>query len=66
MTGHSVMVAILATIGRFSNVLPLLSYQFSFQQFKFGVGAATGSFAFVIVLAVALLYVRTLDREAAE
>ncbi len=49
-----------------SNVLPLLSYQFSFQQFKFGVGAATGSFAFVIVLAVALLYVRTLDREAAE
>lgn len=47
-----------------SNVLPLLSYQFSFQQFQFGVGAAIGTFAFVIVLVVALIYVRTLDREA--
>ncbi|MBI1773921.1 MAG: sugar ABC transporter permease [Proteobacteria bacterium] len=48
-----------------SNVLPLLSYQFSFEQFQFGMGAAVGSFAFVIVLAVALIYVRTLNREAA-
>ena len=32
-----------------SNVLPLLSYQFSFQQFQFGLGAAIGTFAFVIV-----------------
>ena len=48
-----------------SNVLPLLSYQFSFQQFKFGVGAAIGTFAFVIVFAVALLYVRSLDKETA-
>jgi multiple sugar transport system permease protein len=47
-----------------SNVLPLLSYQFSFQQFQFGVGAAIGTFAFVIVLVVALIYVRTLDKEA--
>ena len=36
-----------------TNVLPLLSYQFSFQQFEFGKGAAVGSFSFVLVLAVA-------------
>ena len=47
-----------------SNVLPLLSYQISFQRFHFGVGAAVGSFSFIIVLAVAFLYVRTLRREA--
>jgi multiple sugar transport system permease protein len=47
-----------------SNVLPLLSYQFSFQQFQFGVGAAIGTFAFIIVLVVALIYVRTLEKEA--
>jgi multiple sugar transport system permease protein len=46
-----------------SNVLPLLSYQFSFQQFHFGIGAAIGTFAFVIVFAVALVYVRTLNKE---
>jgi multiple sugar transport system permease protein len=49
-----------------SNVLPLLSYQISFQRFHFGVGAAVGSFAFVIVLAVAALYVRTVRHEARE
>ena len=37
-----------------SNVLPLLSYQFSFLQFQFGVGAAIGTFAFFIVFGVAL------------
>jgi multiple sugar transport system permease protein len=47
-----------------SNVLPLLSYQFSFQQFQFGMGAAVGTFAFFICFAVASLYVRTLGREA--
>lgn len=49
-----------------SNVLPLFSYQFSFQQFRFGIGAAIGCFAFVIVFAVALLYVRTLNKDAIE
>jgi multiple sugar transport system permease protein len=49
-----------------SNVLPLLSYQLSFQRFHFGVGAAVGSFSFIIVLAVAVIYVRTLRREARE
>lgn len=49
-----------------SNVLPLLSYQFSFQQFQFGVGSAIGTFAFVIVFAVALVYVRTLNKEGSE
>lgn len=47
-----------------SNVLPLLSYQLSFVQFHFGTGAAVGSTTFVIVLAVALVYVRTLRIEA--
>jgi multiple sugar transport system permease protein len=47
-----------------SNVLPLLSYQFSFQQFKFGIGAAVGTFAVVFVFAVALVYVSTLKHEA--
>ncbi len=49
-----------------SNVLPLLSYQFSFQQFQFGIGSAIGSFSFVIVFAVALIYVRTLKKESIE
>lgn len=47
-----------------STVLPLFSYQLSFEQFRFGLGAAVGTFAFVIVFAVALMYVRTLNREA--
>jgi len=47
-----------------SNVLPLLSYQISFQRFHFGVGAAVGCFSFIIVQGVAVLYVRTLRREA--
>ena len=38
--------------------------QFSFQQFKFGIGAAVGTFAVVFVFAVALIYVRTLKHEA--
>lgn len=48
-----------------TNVLPLLSYQASFQEFQFGRGAAIGSFAFVIVFTVALVYVRTLRLENA-
>jgi multiple sugar transport system permease protein len=44
-------------------VLPLLSYQASFQDFQFGRGAAIGSFAFIIVFGVALAYVRTLRTE---
>jgi multiple sugar transport system permease protein len=48
-----------------TNVLPLLSYQASFQEFSFGRGAAIGSFAFVIVFTVALVYVRTLRLEDA-
>jgi multiple sugar transport system permease protein len=47
-----------------SNVLPLFSYQASFQRFQFGLGAAIGSFAVVIVLSVALLYIQTLRHEA--
>jgi multiple sugar transport system permease protein len=46
-----------------TNVLPLLSYQASFQDFQFGRGAAIGSFAFFIVFGVALVYVRALRAE---
>jgi multiple sugar transport system permease protein len=46
-----------------TNVLPLLSYQFSFVQFEFGKGAAVGSFSFVLVLAVAITYVIALRHE---
>jgi multiple sugar transport system permease protein len=46
-----------------TNVLPLLSYQFSFVQFEFGKGAAIGSFSFVLVLAVAIIYVIALRHE---
>ena len=48
-----------------TNVLPLLSYQVSFQEFQFGRGAAIGNFAFLIVFGVALVYIRTLRREDA-
>lgn len=47
-----------------TNVLPLLSYQASFEDFEFGRGAAIGMFAFVIVFIVALVYVRTVYQEA--
>jgi len=46
-----------------TNVLPLLSYDTSFQDFDFGRGAAIGSYAFVVVVAVALLYVRSIRSE---
>jgi multiple sugar transport system permease protein len=47
-----------------SNVLPLYSYQRSFTEFRFGLGAAMGTFAFFIVFGVALIYVRTIGKEA--
>ncbi|MEZ5667363.1 MAG: sugar ABC transporter permease [Alphaproteobacteria bacterium] len=46
-----------------SNVLPLYAYQKSFKEFRFGLGAAMGTFAFFIVFAVALIYVRTVGKE---
>lgn len=46
-----------------TNVLPLLSYDTSFQDFDFGRGSAIGSFAFVVVLVVALVYVRSIRSE---
>ena len=47
-----------------TNVLPLLSYTASFEDFDFGRGAAIGMFAFVVVFLVALVYVRTVSRES--
>lgn len=49
-----------------SNVLPLFSYQLSFEQFKFGGGAAVATFSFVVVFLVALAYVRTIKHEKVE
>lgn len=46
-----------------TNVLPLLAYQTSFVDFEFGTGAAIGSFAFLLVFIVALVYVRTVQSE---
>ncbi|MCF3934858.1 sugar ABC transporter permease [Acuticoccus sp. M5D2P5] len=48
-----------------SNVLPLYSYQLSFEQFRFGGGSAVATFSFVVVFIVALLYVRTIRHEKA-
>jgi multiple sugar transport system permease protein len=45
-------------------VLPLYSYQRSFTDFRFGLGAAMGTFAFFIVFFVALIYVRTVSKES--
>ncbi|MDX3809932.1 carbohydrate ABC transporter permease [Bosea thiooxidans] len=46
-----------------TNVLPLFAYQTSFVEFNFGIGAAIGSFAFLLVFIVALVYVRTIRSE---
>jgi len=46
-----------------TNLLPLLSYQLSFQQFEFGQGAAVGCFSFVVVLGIAIAYVAALRHE---
>jgi multiple sugar transport system permease protein len=46
-----------------TNLLPLLSYQLSFQQFEFGNGAAVGCFSFVVVLGIAIAYAAALRHE---
>lgn len=46
-----------------STILPLLSYRLSFDEFKFGNGAAVANLAFVFVFVVALIYVRSIKRE---
>lgn len=46
-----------------STILPLFSYRLSFDEFKFGGGAAAANFAFIIVFIVALIYVRSVKRE---
>lgn len=46
-----------------STILPLLSYRLSFDEFKFGNGAAVANLAFVVVFCVALIYVRSIKRE---
>ena len=47
-----------------SNVFPLWSYILSFQLFEFGPGAAVATMMFVVVFAVALVYVRSIRHEA--
>ena len=46
-----------------SNILPVWSYRLSFELFDLGGGAAVSTVMFVVVFAVALLYVRSVRAE---
>lgn len=46
-----------------TNILPLWSFLFSFELFKFGHGAAVASLSLLLVLGVAVIYVRSLRTE---
>jgi len=49
-----------------TNVLPVLTYQFSFQLFNFGVGAATAMILFVTLVIFLVIYVGFFMRNAEE
>ena len=49
-----------------TNVLPVLTYQFSFKLFNFGVGAATAMILLVTLIIFLLIYVRTVMSSAEE
>lgn len=46
-----------------TNVLPVWSFQLSFQQFNFAQGAVIATMMFALVIVVALLYIRSLRAE---
>jgi multiple sugar transport system permease protein len=46
-----------------TNILPLWSFLFSFELFKFGHGAVVASLSMLVVLAIAAVYVRSLRHE---
>ena len=46
-----------------TNILPLWSFLFSFELFKFGHGAAVASISMLVVIAIAAVYVRSLRSE---
>jgi multiple sugar transport system permease protein len=46
-----------------TNVLPVWSFMFSFQQFNFAQGAAIATLMFAVVIGVALVYIRSLRAE---
>jgi ABC-type sugar transport system permease subunit len=46
-----------------TNVLPVLTYQFSFRAFNFGKGAANAMILLVILGTFMLVYARTVMRE---
>lgn len=48
-----------------TNILPLWSYLFSFELFRFGMGAAISVLLLLVVLLVAALYVRAIRTEQA-
>ena len=57
----------LLTSGGFgTNVLPVLTYQFSFGSFNFGKGAANAMILLVILVAFLLIYVSTVMRNVEE
>lgn len=49
--------------GTATTTLPYLSYRLSFENYKFGLGAATAVISIVMVLATALLYIRANRKE---
>ena len=49
-----------------TNVLPVLTYQFSFKSFNFGKGAATAMILLLILVVFLLLYVTTVMRNVEE
>jgi len=46
-----------------SNIFPVWSYRMSFELFNFGGGAAIATAMFVLVLVVAVAYVRSVRAE---
>jgi multiple sugar transport system permease protein len=49
--------------GTVSTTLPFLAYRLAFQSYQFSLGAATAVISVVIVLGLALLYIRQVRRE---
>ena len=49
-----------------TNVLPVLTYQFSFQMNNFGKGSATAMILLLILVVFLLIYVSTVMRGAEE
>ena len=49
-----------------TNVLPVLTYQFSFRLFDFGKGAATAMILLLILIVILVIYARTVMKNVEE